>query len=67
VPWARQHQTELSDEIKKDSLAQFILNDDVDSYYAAIFKLAEMKQQKLKKKLLDFYQRMADWIGLMAE
>ena len=67
VPWARQHQSELSDEMKKDSLAQFILNDDIYSYYAAIFKLAEMKQQKLKKKLLDFYQRMADWIGLMAE
>ena len=67
VPWARQHQPELSDEMRKDSLAQFILNDDVHSYYAAIYKLAEMKQQKLKKKLLDFYQRMADWIGLMAE
>ena len=67
VPWARQHQPELSDEMRKDSLAQFILNDDIYSYYAAIYKLAEMKQQKLKKKLLDFYQRMADWIGLMAE
>jgi hypothetical protein len=67
VPWARQHQPELSDEMRKDSLAQFILNDDVYSYYAAIYKLAEMKQQKLRKKMLDFYQRMADWIGLLAE
>lgn len=67
VLWARRHLSELSDEIKTDSLVQFILNDDVYSYYAAIYKLAEMKQQKLKKKLLDYYQRIADRIGLMTE
>lgn len=66
VQWACQHQSELSDEIKRDSLAQFILNDDVYSYYAAICKLAEMNQQKWKKKLLDYYQRIADRIGVMA-
>lgn len=67
VPWARQHQSELSDEIKKDSLAQFILNDDVYSYYAAISKVAEAKQQRWKKIIMDWYQRMADGIALMAE
>ncbi len=65
VTWARQHLSELSDDIEKDSLAQYILNENVYSYYATIYKLAEMNQQKMKKVLFDCYQRIADGIGFM--
>lgn len=67
VLWARQHQTELPEDLKNDALVESILNSNVDEF----IKMVHQREAFLKKhhywkmKILEYYQEIANMFNFI--